>query len=147
MGDSSGDLLWAITQADANTNPAGSAINFDSSVFSTPQTIALTLSETADPEVIDGPGASLATVNGNHAVQVFDVDSGVVATLVGPPISGGLASSNGGGLYNAGGMVSLTDVDVNGNKTEGALGSYLGGAGGCARGGGIYQAIAWTSQL
>src|SRR5580698_8537784 len=38
-GDPSGDLLWAITQANANTNPAGSVIDFDPTVFATSQTI------------------------------------------------------------------------------------------------------------
>ena len=51
----SGDLLWAITQANANSNPDGSIIEFDPTIFngSTPQTIyltkTLTLTETAGP--------------------------------------------------------------------------------------------------
>ena len=61
-GHPSGDLLWAITQANANTNTAGSVIEFDPRVFATPQTITLSstlvLSESAGPEVIDGPGAT-----------------------------------------------------------------------------------------
>jgi hypothetical protein len=103
--DPSGDLLWAITQANANTNPAGTVINFDQTVFSTQQTITLTstltLSETAGPEVIDGPGASLATISGNNAVRVFSVDSGVTATLTGLTISGGVVSNTTDGVYVA----------------------------------------------
>ena len=67
LGDSgtgsgfSGDLLYCITQANANPNPLGSVIEFDPAVFGSAQTIALSstleLSETAGPEVIDGPGA------------------------------------------------------------------------------------------
>ncbi len=49
-GHPSGDLLWAITQANANPNTAGSVINFDPTVFGTAQTITLSrtleLSET-----------------------------------------------------------------------------------------------------
>ena len=60
-GTPSGDLLWAVTQANANTNSAGSVIEFDPTVFATPQTITLSstlvLSESAGPEVIEGPGA------------------------------------------------------------------------------------------
>src|SRR5262249_45178761 len=97
-GDPSGDLLWAITQANANTNPAGSVINLAPTSLSTQQTITLTrtltLSETAGPEVIDGTGASLVTVSGNNGVQVFSVDSGVTATLRGLTISGGSISNN-----------------------------------------------------
>ena len=56
-----GDLPYVIDQANANTNTAGSEIEFDPSVFDSPQTITLSstlaLSETDGPEVIDGPGA------------------------------------------------------------------------------------------
>ncbi len=41
-GNPSGDLLWAIEQANANTNSAGSVIGFDPTVFATAQTITLT---------------------------------------------------------------------------------------------------------
>jgi hypothetical protein len=55
-GTPAGDLLWAITQANANANPAGSVIEFDPTVFATPQTITLShilvLSGSAGPEVI-----------------------------------------------------------------------------------------------
>ena len=57
-----GSLRAAITNANDNTSPAGSVIEFDPTVFSatTPQTITLTsgkleLSEFPGPEVIDGP--------------------------------------------------------------------------------------------
>ncbi len=91
----SGTLPYVISQANANTNTDGSEIEFDSSVFnsSSPQTITLgatlVLSETAGPEVIDGPGAGLVTVSGGGTVQVFEVESGVTATLSGLTISGG----------------------------------------------------------
>ncbi len=55
-----GDLLYCVTQANANTNTAGSEIQFDPTVFdpATSPTIILAstldLSETAGPEVIDG---------------------------------------------------------------------------------------------
>ena len=52
-GDPSGDILWAVTQANANPNTAGSVVNFDPTVFATPQTITLSgtleLSESAGP--------------------------------------------------------------------------------------------------
>ena len=101
-GYPSGDLLWAIEQANANTNPAGSIIGFDPTVFATAQTIPLTstleVSETAGPEVIDGPGASLVTVSGGGAVTVFDVNGNVTAALSGLTISGGSATFGGGGI-------------------------------------------------
>ena len=56
------------------------------------------LSETAGPEVIDGPGAGLVTVSGGDSVGVFEVESGVTATLSGLTISGGSTTGNGGGV-------------------------------------------------
>ena len=95
----SGTLPYVIGQANANTNTAGSEIEFDPTVFASPQTITLAstlvLSETAGPEVIDGPGASIVTVSGNNAVEVFSVANGVTASLSGLTISGGLAYSGG----------------------------------------------------
>lgn len=61
-GDLSGDLLWAIEQANRLDNNAGTVINFDPVIFATPQTIELTstlsmvLGQTSGPIVVDGPG-------------------------------------------------------------------------------------------
>ncbi len=148
-----GDLLYCISQANANPNLVGSVIEFDPTVFGTPQTITLSstlsLSETAGPEVISGPGASLVTVSGNNAVEVFSVVSDVTATLTGLTISGGWASQ-GGGLSVDGGTVSLTNVTVINNQavgTDGAAGAVgqsgpggPGGDGSSGLGGGIYLA-------
>ncbi|MGP0069832.1 MAG: beta strand repeat-containing protein [Isosphaeraceae bacterium] len=107
-----GSLPWAINQANnqgspgyAPANSDGSQIAFDLSVFDTPQTIALTstleLSETDGPEVIEGPGANVMTISGNGAVGVFQVASGVMATLSELTITDGRATQ-GGGIENAG---------------------------------------------
>ena len=111
-GALAGDILYCITQANANTNTAGSEIEFDPSVFSaaTPQTIVLTstlnLSETAGPELVDSPGASIVTVSGNDAIEVFSVASGVTATLSNLTISNGSSFgpsyAEGGGIASAG---------------------------------------------
>jgi len=126
-----GSLPYAIIQANADPNPAGSLIQFDPAVFSTPQTITLAstlkLSETAGPEVIDGPGASLATVSGNKAVRVLQVDGGVTASISGLTIAGGNDPS-GGGINNSG-TLSITDSTFSGNSASGGSGGYFGGAG------------------
>ena len=142
-----GDLVYVIGLANTNTNPGGSIIQFDPTVFASPQTITLgsilELSETAGPEVIEGPGANLVTVSGNDAVEVFSVVSGVTAFLSGLTISGGSAAQ-GGGLSVVGATVSLTNVAVINNQAVGADGSSAtsryqpGGHGGDALGGGIY---------
>ena len=108
----SGTLRAAIEWA--NSNPASSALTgpntilFDPTVFDTPQTITLStilgtleLTNTATPEVIDGPGAGLLTIDANSAFGAFSVASGVTATISGATISGGLAES-GGGILNQG---------------------------------------------
>jgi hypothetical protein len=138
-GDS-GTLPYVVGQANANTNTAGSEIEFDSTVFGSPQSITLAgtlvLSETDGSEVIDGPGASVVTVSGNNAVGVFSVTSGVTASLTGLTISGGLATQ-GGGLSIIGGAVSITKVVVINNQAVGADGA-IGESGGSGLGGGVY---------
>ncbi len=120
---SSGTLPYVISQANANTNTAGSEIEFDSSVFSasSPQTITLAatlvLSETAGPEVIDGSAAGV-TISGGGAVGVFEVDSGVTATLSGLTMSGGSTTGDGAGLENNG-TVTLTACTISGNSAGG----------------------------
>ncbi len=132
-----GDLPYVVARANANTNPLGSVIAFDPTVFGTPQTITLsstlTLSETAGPEVIDGPGASLVTVSGGGAVGVFSVSSGVMATLAGVTISHGAAADGGGILNN--GTVTVADSTIDNNSASSP------GYGG---GGGIYNAGTMT---
>jgi hypothetical protein len=117
-----GDLRYVINQADANTNPDGSLIRFDPTVFAAPQTITLSaslgtlaLSETSGPEAIDGPAAGV-TVSGGHAVRVFLVSNNVTATLSGLTITGGSALY-GGGLDNSG-TLTLTSCTVSGNSTQ-----------------------------
>ena len=94
-----GDLRYCITQANANTNTAGSLIEFDPTVF-TPSiggvitlSSTLELSEADGPEVIEGtvltnpPPTPLTSagvsVGGNDAITVFKVDSGVTASFSG----------------------------------------------------------------
>ena len=123
----SGTLPYVILQANANANTEGSEIEFDSSVFTSQQTITLgatlVLSETAGPDVIDGPTAGL-TISGGGAVSVFEVESGVTASLSGLTISGGSTSGNGGGLDNNG-TATLTDCTVSGSSAADAGGGVM----------------------
>jgi hypothetical protein len=118
-GDPSGDLLWAIEQANANANTAGSVIGFDPTLFATTQIITLTstleLSETAGPEVIDGPGATLVTVSGGGAVRDFQVNGGVTATLSGLTISRGSATLGGGVDISEGGGLTVSESTIEDN--------------------------------
>ena len=100
-----GDLVYTVGLANANTNPAGSVIEFDPSVFSTPQTITLAatlmLAETGGPEVIDGPGAGVVTVSGNNTTEVFNIVIDTVVSMSGLSIIDGNGTF-GGGLFNQG---------------------------------------------
>ncbi len=117
-----GTLRWAVEQADAATTP--STINF--SLGSSPATIALEqgqleLSNTNEPVTIDGPGASLLSISGNHASRVFEVGSLVNnVTISGLTITGGSAALHGGGLYVApsppGYVVTLDNCTITGNS-------------------------------
>ena len=112
-GDRSGDLLWAVTQANANANPAGSVINFDPAVFAAAETISLTstlaLDESDGLEVISGPGSGLLTVNGADKVTVFEIDGGIAASISGVTIAGGSAIAGGGGIINRGTLTLTAD--------------------------------------
>ena len=123
----SGTLPYVISQADTNTNTDGSAIEFDPTVFSSPQSITLTatldLSETPGLMVIEGPGADRLTISGGNAATVFTVESGVTASLSGLTISGGSTTGGGGGLYNAG-TATLTDCTISGNSAKYGGGAY-----------------------
>ena len=138
-----GSLRYAVTQANANSNSAGSMIEF---AFTTPQTITLSstlvLNESAGPEVVQGPGANLLTISGTGpfgsafpAVNygVCQVDNGAAATLSGLTISHGDAIK-GGGIANWGAL-TVRDCSVTGNSA----GTSSTNASSTSAGGGIWN--------
>jgi fibronectin-binding autotransporter adhesin len=124
---SAGTLRYEIGQA--NTNAGPDAIDFDSTVFSTPQTIALTSGQLeltdAATTTITGPGSGLLSISGNNASRVFSINYGSAA-LSGLTITGGNAST-GGGLYNESGTATLTNCTVSGNSATKGGGVFTGG--------------------
>ena len=124
------DLRQAIVAA--NTAGGPETIVFDSTVFKTPQTITLNpalgqleLSDTTGTEAIVGPKAGV-TVSGGGSTRVFQVDSGVTASISGLTITGGNTASNGAGLYNSG-TTTLTDCTISGNTAIGGSVTNEGG--------------------
>ena len=120
-GDS-GDLRYCINQA--NADDQANTIVFDSTMFSTPQTITLSggqleLNDTGGTQTITGPAAGV-TISGGGNSRVFQVDSGVTASISGLTISGGSAAGNGGGLANYG-TATLTDCTISGNTVTGSV--------------------------
>ena len=133
VGSAPGQL--SLRQALNLANALGTAdtITF-SSLFDSPQTITLTAGPLSLTDkaatTIDGPGATLLTVSGGGKSRVFDVEGGS-AELAGLTISGGSAD-DGGGLFNNGGTLGLSDATVTGNMAT-------------IDGGGVYTASGTTS--
>ena len=105
----------------ADVLPGANTITFDPTVFASVQTITLTgtqleLSNTSGTESIIGPAAGV-TVSGGGLSRVFQVDANVTASVSGLTITSGNAgpASDGGGLYNIGGSVRMTNCTVSGN--------------------------------
>src|SRR6516225_4444722 len=126
-----GDLRYCITQA--NSAGGNETITFDKTVFKTPQTInldptlgQLELSDTTGTEAIVGPGKGV-TVDAGGGSRVFQIDGGVTASMSGLTITGGKTTGNGGGLFNDGGNVSLTNCTVSGNSATTPASSLGGG--------------------
>lgn len=105
----------------ANATPGPESITFDPAVFNSPQTITLTTGELAisDALSITGPGAALATVNGNNASRVFNMNapsSGNAVAISGLTIAGGKTTGSGGGIFNQDEALSLTNCVITGNS-------------------------------
>jgi hypothetical protein len=127
-GSPSGDL--SLRQAVDLANALGAAgtggteaITFDPTVFASAQTITLDgtqLELTSGTETITGPGANLLSVSGNNASRVFQIDSGVTASISGLTITKG----NSGGLFNLG-AATLTNCTVSRNYNSARYGGGL----------------------
>jgi hypothetical protein len=95
---------------------------------------------------IQGPGASLVTVRRNTGgnYRIFTVAADVNVVISGLTIANGRAAQ-GGGIYVAGGALTLTDSILSNNQAVGADGAngglgQPGGNGEPGIGGGIYVA-------
>ena len=105
---STGSLRCEIGQADSTAG--ANTIDFDSTVFNTPQTITLDRQPArAKQHERDGddhgPGGGRDGQRRRELSRVFQVDNGVTASLSGLTISDGLTTGNGGGVYNNGGTI------------------------------------------
>jgi predicted outer membrane repeat protein len=151
-----GDLRYCIAQADAAPAAASDVINFDPTVFATPQTITLdagkgtlVLSD-ANPLTLQGPSGGLVTVSGGDAVTILNISSGTVTInnlefshghttgLGGGIVNGGTlgmmncgfdhdSAAGGGGLYNAAGSATLTGCIFNHDAAQDGGGIYASG--------------------
>jgi hypothetical protein len=121
-------------------------------------TLSNTITIAADT-VLDATGRAV-TISGNGAVRVFQVNTGVMLTLLHLTLADGLAqgatnvsagatggTGAGGAIYNNGGVARAVDCAFLRNRARGGDGGPGGnfmpiapGAGGAARGGAIYNA-------
>ena len=121
-------LIWAAESINFNPenlapSPTANAPNTlvfaTTGVFSSPQTITLTLGSLTIPTTsqgvaIEGPGGGLVTISGGGAIQVIDVPTGATATLEGINITDGKARL-GGGIGNLG-TLTLININLEGNS-------------------------------
>src|SRR5262249_36538222 len=129
LADSGPDSLRQAI-LDANANPGADVIDFAPGLSGT---IGLTGGQLniTDALTIGGPGADVLAVSGSDASRVFRIDSGVTAAIDDLMITHGRAD-NGGGIWNAGGSLSLSRVIVSQNQALGAQGNL-------AQGGGVFN--------
>jgi hypothetical protein len=126
LDSGAGSLREAVSAA--NANPGADTID-----FAVTGTIGLTTGQLdiTDSLTINGPGADALTVSGNHACRVFGITGDPTVTIAGLTVTNGWATddlpgddsllSPGGGVYMAGGTVSLDHVTVSGNGRDSSL--------------------------
>lgn len=83
---SNGTLRWAVEQADLVNGPSTINFNLATPALITLQKVDQTL-EISKPITITGPGASSLTVSGNKVSGVFQIESGVTASISGLAIT------------------------------------------------------------
>jgi hypothetical protein len=131
----------ALANADAGGGQSDT-ISFDASLGTA--TITLTAGQLelsgasgSATESIDDGGR--ITVSGGGASRVLQIDAGAQAVLTGLTITRGSAPS-GGGIFSAGGSVTLSNCTLSSNRALGNDSSDVGGTGGVGAGGGLYVA-------
>ena len=119
LADSGPDSLRAAITA-ANANPGADVIAFAHGLRGT---VALTSGELGitDDLRIDGPGAGRLAVSGSDASRVFNISSGVAASIDDLTITHGHGFLRGGGILNAG-TLTLSDAVVSDNVVVGLPG-------------------------
>ncbi len=127
----SGDLRYCVGLANANTsNPNGSLIEFEPTVFSSPQTITLgsglVLTNMTDQTTITGPPAALTVSGGGPSsdFSVFTVGPGVTASILALTIANGNA---GQGVYYGGGIANYGNLTLSNDTISGNTASSSGG--------------------
>lgn len=118
--DSDCSLREAISAA--NTVSSNDFITFDSSVFSTSQTIVLngTILNIINNRglIINGPGANLLAISGNNASIVFTVQNNSTVTINAVTIKNGSAVLNSGGAIINFGKTTINNSIIRDNISD-----------------------------
>jgi hypothetical protein len=117
-----GSLRQAVTNAASGTTIRFSPTLSCSSI-SLKRAIHLERSVT-----IDGPGLNTLQINGNNAVNIFDVAPDVTATIEGLTITSGGGNYNGGGIYSNGTLTVANSALV--LNSAGGVGGAISNVGG-----------------
>jgi Calx-beta domain len=115
-----GSLRQAVL--DANANPGA-----DDVAFAVTGTIPLTGGQLdiTDSLTVSGPGESALTVSGESLSRVFGIAGAPTVVVANLTVANGRTTdSPGGGLFVAGGTVTLDHVTVTGNSAAGSPGVY-----------------------
>jgi hypothetical protein len=123
-----GSLRAAMGAANLHAGP--DSIGFDPEFFRSPRRIVLTgaLPDIGGDLAINGPGASLLTIDADHLSRVLRVEDGATVELSGVTLSGGDAGAGpGGGILNEGGL-TITGCHITGNRAAfaGGISNALG---------------------
>jgi hypothetical protein len=103
----------------ANSNPGADEIEFAEGVSGT-ITLASTLPTVTDPEGLTIDGGGDVTVSGNNRVRVLQEANGAKLALKNLTIAGGYSGdlTDGGGIYNGGGTLTVTNSTFSGNTAS-----------------------------
>ena len=144
----SGDFTFCVNMAGLASGPDMGTINFDPTVFSTPQTITLSSTPSFLGNFhINGPGANLLTLTVSTAVPVLSIASGTTGIVSGVtianshPLTGGAIANHGTlavsgvtftgnfvGIYNdVGSTATVTNSTFWGNATYNGGGIFNAG--------------------
>jgi hypothetical protein len=121
-----GSLRQAVL--DANVLAGADTIHFADGLVGT---IGLTTGQLSitDHLTIDGPGAGLLAVSGNHQSRVFNLSGGAVVGIDHLTITGGQVVGDGGGILNTASTLTLDRVVLTDNLAVGtSAGNGRGGA-------------------
>jgi CSLREA domain-containing protein len=112
---SGGCTLREAINAANTTSGVADTINFD---LGSAATITLTSSL---PRITDGVGLTIdggsadITISGANKYRVFEVGSSAKLTLINLTVADGGGASHGGGIYNGGGAVTVSNSTLSGN--------------------------------